>query len=34
MSGVMCDRTVSAKMKGKVYKTVVREVLFGSDQDG
>ncbi|TKS65679.1 RNA-directed DNA polymerase from mobile element jockey [Collichthys lucidus] len=34
VSGVMCDRTVSAKMKGKVYKTVVREVLFGSDQDG
>ncbi|XP_077407522.1 uncharacterized protein LOC144038707 [Vanacampus margaritifer] len=30
VSGVMCDRRVSAKMKGKVYKTVVRlAILFG-----
>ena len=29
-SGVMCDRKVSARMKGKVYKTVVRQdMLYG-----
>lgn len=30
VSGVMCDRRVSAKMKGKMYKSVVRPaMLFG-----
>ena len=28
MSGVMCDKRVKARMKGKVYKTVVRPVMF------
>ena len=28
MSGVMCDRKVSAGMKGKVYKTVVRPAML------
>ena len=35
MSGVMCDRRVSAQMKGKVYKTVVRPaMLFGLETVG
>ena len=30
MSGVLCDKRVSARMKGKVFKTVVRPaMLFG-----
>ena len=28
MSGVMCDKKVSARMKGKVYKTVMRPVML------
>ena len=28
VSGVMCDRRVSAKMKGKVYKTVLRPTML------
>ena len=32
MSGVMCDKRVSARMKGKLYKTVVKPaVLYGSE---
>ena len=28
MSGVLCDRGVSCRMKGKIYKRVVRPVLL------
>ena len=28
MSGVICDRKVSAKVKGKVYETAVRPAMM------
>lgn len=28
VSGVICDRTVSAKVKGTVYRTVVRSAMM------
>ena len=28
VSGVMCDKRVSARMKGKVYKTVVKQAML------
>ena len=37
MSGVLCDRKLSAKVKGKIYKSVVRPtILYGmnSGSDG
>ena len=35
VSGVMCDKRVSARMKGKVYRTVVRlAILYGFGRAG
>ena len=32
MSGVLCDRKINVKMKGRVYKTVVRPAMvYGDD---
>ena len=32
MSGVLCDKTLSARVKGKIYKSVVRPaMLYGME---
>ena len=32
MSGVLCDRKINVKLKGKVYKTVVRPaMMYGAE---
>ena len=34
VSGVLCDRRMNMKIKGKVYRTVVRPALmYGADRD-
>ena len=32
VSGILCDRIISLRVKGKVYKTVVRPaMMYGAD---
>ncbi|KAK3539779.1 hypothetical protein QTP70_013212 [Hemibagrus guttatus] len=34
VSGVLCDRKISARIKGKVYRTVVRPAMLYGFRDG
>ena len=33
MAGVICDRRVPARVKGKVYKVAVRPAIIGVNMD-
>ena len=31
VSGILCDQIISLKVKGEVYKTVVRPAMYGAE---